>query len=123
MAEQPDSEHTDNAQADRLARRELQRQRIRRRRLVALAALAAVAIAVVALISLVGGSDNGGDSSRKPAENASAAAEATETSAKPSGLVRNATPQPGWRPYTGLVPILEYHTLGEAPAGAAYPQL
>lgn len=38
-------------------------------------------------------------------------------------LVRNATPQPDWRPYTGPVPILEYHELGEAPADAAYPEL
>jgi hypothetical protein len=37
--------------------------------------------------------------------------------------VRNATPQPDWRPSTGPVPILEYHVLGSAPAGAPYPEL
>ena len=43
---------------------------------------------------------------------------------RPSGgLVRNATPQPDWQPYTGPVPILEYHVLGPAPAAAAYPEL
>jgi peptidoglycan/xylan/chitin deacetylase (PgdA/CDA1 family) len=41
----------------------------------------------------------------------------------PSGLVRNATPQPGWKPYTGSVPILEYHVLGAVPASAPYPEL
>jgi peptidoglycan/xylan/chitin deacetylase (PgdA/CDA1 family) len=40
-----------------------------------------------------------------------------------AGEVRNATPQPDWRPYTGPVPILEYHVLGSAPAGAPYPEL
>lgn len=29
----------------------------------------------------------------------------------------------GWRPHPGPVPILEYHVLGPAPAGAAYPEL
>ncbi|HEX5609337.1 MAG TPA: polysaccharide deacetylase family protein [Solirubrobacterales bacterium] len=38
-------------------------------------------------------------------------------------LVRNATPQPDWEPHHGPVPILEYHELGEAPAGAPYPEL
>ena len=37
--------------------------------------------------------------------------------------MRNATPQSDWRPYTGPVPILEYHVLGAAPAGAPYPEL
>jgi peptidoglycan/xylan/chitin deacetylase (PgdA/CDA1 family) len=40
-----------------------------------------------------------------------------------AGEVRDATPQPGWRPHTGPVPILEYHVLGPAPAGAPYPDL
>ena len=37
--------------------------------------------------------------------------------------VRNATPQSDWKPYTGPVPILEYHVLGPAPEGAPYPEL
>jgi peptidoglycan/xylan/chitin deacetylase (PgdA/CDA1 family) len=37
--------------------------------------------------------------------------------------VRNATPQPDWSPYTGPVPILEYHVLGAAPADEPYPDL
>lgn len=41
----------------------------------------------------------------------------------PSLLVRNARPQAGWRHYTGPVPILVYHALGLAPAGAPFPGL
>jgi len=40
-----------------------------------------------------------------------------------SSLVRNAVPQPGWRPYTGSVPILVYHDLGTPPPGDALPGL
>ena len=35
----------------------------------------------------------------------------------------NATPQADWKPYTGPVPILEYHVLGKPPEGAPYPEL
>jgi peptidoglycan/xylan/chitin deacetylase (PgdA/CDA1 family) len=42
---------------------------------------------------------------------------------KPGGLVRNATPQPGWKPHTGPVPILEYHVLGAPIPNAPYPEL
>jgi peptidoglycan/xylan/chitin deacetylase (PgdA/CDA1 family) len=38
-------------------------------------------------------------------------------------LVRNAHPQPGWRPYTGAVPILVYHDLGTPPPSEPYPGL
>jgi peptidoglycan/xylan/chitin deacetylase (PgdA/CDA1 family) len=41
----------------------------------------------------------------------------------PSPLVRNARPQANWRRYTGPVPILVYHALGPAPAGAPFPGL
>lgn len=37
-----------------------------------------------------------------------------------SHLVRNATPQPDWKPYTGAVPILVYHDLGNPPPGQPY---
>jgi len=37
--------------------------------------------------------------------------------------VRNATPQPDWQPYTGPVPILEYHVLGRPQAEVPYPDL
>jgi peptidoglycan/xylan/chitin deacetylase (PgdA/CDA1 family) len=37
--------------------------------------------------------------------------------------VTNATPQPGWQHYTGGVPILVYHDLGNAPPSEPYPGL
>ncbi|MGH2843182.1 MAG: polysaccharide deacetylase family protein [Solirubrobacteraceae bacterium] len=40
-----------------------------------------------------------------------------------SSLVRNATPQRSWRPYTGPVPIVVYHELGNPPPGAPFPGL
>ena len=40
-----------------------------------------------------------------------------------SQFVRNATPQPGWHHYTGPVPILVYHELGNPPPGAPFPGL
>jgi peptidoglycan/xylan/chitin deacetylase (PgdA/CDA1 family) len=81
--------------------------------------LAAVAIAVgVVLGSNLGGSSDSSSNAR------TADAEATAPAAgDAAGLVRNATPQPGWQPYTGPVPILEYHVLGAAPEGAPYPEL
>jgi peptidoglycan/xylan/chitin deacetylase (PgdA/CDA1 family) len=42
---------------------------------------------------------------------------------KSTGLVRNATPQAGWVPHAGPVPILEYHVLGAPAADAPYPEL
>jgi peptidoglycan/xylan/chitin deacetylase (PgdA/CDA1 family) len=52
------------------------------------------------------------------------AAAATGRGARDSMLVRNATPQPGWKPYAGQkVPILVYHELGTAPASEPYPGL
>jgi peptidoglycan/xylan/chitin deacetylase (PgdA/CDA1 family) len=77
-----------------IARRaEQRRRRAKRRRLLAGGGLALVAIAVAAV------------------------------ALSSAGLVRNATPQPGWKPHTGPVPILEYHVLGAAPADAPYPEL
>ncbi len=38
-------------------------------------------------------------------------------------FVRNARPQPDWRPYTGPVPILVYHDLGTPPPSEPYPGL
>jgi peptidoglycan/xylan/chitin deacetylase (PgdA/CDA1 family) len=119
MAEQRDSEWSDAGREERLVRRDRQRRRIRRRRLAAGGGLVGVAALVVtaALLALGGG----GDASSRRTENT--AAQAKASSAKSSGLVRNATPQPSWQPYTGPVPILEYHVLGSAPPGAAYPEL
>jgi peptidoglycan/xylan/chitin deacetylase (PgdA/CDA1 family) len=120
MAEQPDSERQDDGRAERLARRERQRQRARRRRWAAGGALVAVAVAVVALVALAGGN---GDSTEVTARAPAAPSAAKNRASRSSALVRNAVPQPGWKPHTGPVPILEYHVLGPAPADAPYPEL
>ncbi|HSR93442.1 MAG TPA: polysaccharide deacetylase family protein [Solirubrobacterales bacterium] len=79
--------------------------------------VAAIAIALV----LRGGS---GDSNRRHRVNEPSARKANEGKpAASAGPVRNATPQPDWRPHRGPVPILEYHVLGAPPPGAPYPDL
>jgi peptidoglycan/xylan/chitin deacetylase (PgdA/CDA1 family) len=119
MAERRDNEWSDAGREERLVRRERQRRRIRRRRLAAAGGLIGVAALVAAVVLPALGS--GGDSSSP--RGAAVAGHTKTSSTKPSGLVRNATPQPGWRPFTGPVPILEYHVLGSAPPGAPYPEL
>ena len=120
MADRPDTEWSDDGRAERLARREEQRRRARRRRLAATLTLCAVVAAVAVAIAL------SSDSSSRPGAAAtpkSSHAGSPKAKAGASGLVRNATPQPSWKPYTGPVPILEYHVLGAAPANAPYPEL
>ena len=107
---------------ERNARRERQRRQLRRRRLLAggMLGLAVAAIAAVATV-LATGSDR---SVRTSPHMAKRTANAGHRAGEPdAGQVRNATPQPDWRPYTGPVPILEYHVLGAAPADEAYPDL
>ena len=97
---------------ERKARRQRQRRSIRRRRLLTGGALAFAAIGLAAILA-----SGGGSRARRPARS---------TDAEPgrgSAEVRNASPQPDWRPHTGRVPILEYHVLGAAPADAPYPDL
>jgi peptidoglycan/xylan/chitin deacetylase (PgdA/CDA1 family) len=125
MAERPDTPPSEDGRAKRLARRERQRQRIRRRRLVATAALLTGVVAVAALASIVGMPGGGNDSGSGAAKTGPSAkgAKARQTQGQDSRLVHNATPQAGWQPYTGPVPILEYHALGAPPADAPYPEL
>jgi peptidoglycan/xylan/chitin deacetylase (PgdA/CDA1 family) len=113
MVEQPTRpDDWPDRQGELRARRELRRRRLRRRRLAAIAALVLAAAGLVA--ALLGGGGDRGPMARRPAASGS----------KPSSpAVRNATPQPGWRPHTGPVPILEYHVLGAPPADAPYPDL
>lgn len=94
---------------------------MRRQRLLVLGALALVAAGVVAVVVGTGGS--GGDTT--PAENASAAKPGQRQAhgGRAGGKVRNATPQPDWKPYTGPVPILEYHVLGRPQTEVPYPEL
>jgi peptidoglycan/xylan/chitin deacetylase (PgdA/CDA1 family) len=108
--------------AGRAYRREEQRRRIRRQRLLAAGALVAVGAVVVAVIVSVAGGSSGSDHK--------ASAAASRQPPHPSGKggdgaspVRNATPQPGWKPYAGPVPILEYHVLGRPQTEVPYPDL
>lgn len=89
----------------------------RKRRLLAAGSLLLVTLAVVVVVveASGGGSDGGGGDSKSGAKGSKESGQ--------SGLVRNAIPQPDWAPYTGPVPILEYHVLGPAPADAPYPEL
>ncbi len=102
----------------RARRREQQRRRDRRRRLGAVLALVAIAAAVLTIVLGVGG--DGGNRSSAPQASATRVRAAGKAD---SGLVRNATAQPSWKPHTGPVPILEYHVLGAPPSGAPYPEL
>ncbi len=112
---------------ERTARRERRRRQLRRRRILAggatLVAVAAIAVAVVS--ASTGGRDNATHPDRRRASDRIASKTSTAGSERASaaGKVRNATPQPDWRPHTGPVPILEYHVLGAAPPDEPYPDL
>jgi len=107
---------------ERLRRREQQRQQLRRQRLLAAAALVLVGFGVIAAIaSLAGGSGN--TPSRRTSSRGHRPRRGTRTGEGERGSVRNATPQPDWTPYTGPVPILEYHVLGRPQTEVPYPDL
>jgi peptidoglycan/xylan/chitin deacetylase (PgdA/CDA1 family) len=121
MVDPPDTTPSEDGQAARLARRELQRRRIRRRRLGAAAALGAVVAAIAGLLAFaVGGESSHKTTGLRPKR---ARTGSRKASAGPSDLAREARPRAGWKPFTGRVPILEYHVLGAAPATAPYPEL
>jgi peptidoglycan/xylan/chitin deacetylase (PgdA/CDA1 family) len=94
-------------------------------RLAAVAALiAAVAAVAVAVVVVTGGSGGVNLQPGGPAVTATTQTPTTPVERKPvSRLVRNARPQSDWVKYTGPVPILVYHALGPAPAGAPFPGL
>lgn len=121
MAERHDSEWSDRGQAERLARREERQRQLRRRRLVVGGSLIGVAVAVAVVVLTAGG--DGGSKPKPAGANAAQAQRQGKPADESSGSVRNATPRPDWKPYTGPVPILEYHVLGPAPEGAPYPEL
>lgn len=119
-----DREGTGPRTEDRAARREQRRRRVRRQRILVGAPLLLVAAGVIAVVA----SSGRGGSSRRAAETTASASSAAGKAAKPQkqqagGRVRGATPQPGWRPYTGSVPILEYHVLGQPQTEVLYPDL
>jgi peptidoglycan/xylan/chitin deacetylase (PgdA/CDA1 family) len=109
-----------------LARRELRRRQLRRRRLAAAGILAVGLAAVVTVAAVLGGGDSRDErTSPRYAGTKEGFASGGDGGAETvaGGPVRNAAPQPDWRPHTGPVPILEYHVLGAAPADAPYPEL
>ncbi|HEV7482117.1 MAG TPA: polysaccharide deacetylase family protein [Solirubrobacterales bacterium] len=115
-------------QRELLARRQArQRERgrqTRRRRLLAIGTLGLAAAAIVAIALASGGGDSGGAQHDSAASHPGTGGKANPPAAATgSTLVRNATPQPGWEPHTGPVPILEYHVLGAPAADAPYPEL
>jgi peptidoglycan/xylan/chitin deacetylase (PgdA/CDA1 family) len=122
-----DEEGLPEKRPDRRARRRgPTRAQIIRRRAVALGSLAVVIVAVV--IVLTNSGDEDGKSTATVASKPAAAHHKRKTKKPRSGSgeggkVRNATPQADWKPYTGPVPILEYHVLGHPPEGAPYPEL
>ena len=128
MADQDEIDRPDG-QAERLSRRESQRRQRRRRRLGAGVALVVGVLVVALVVFAVHNSTEGGNVSAAhvtalTAEKAARPAHSKSPDGEGSaGLVRNATPQPDWKPHTGPVPILEYHVLGAAPADAPYPEL
>src|SRR6185503_16638279 len=82
--------------AERARRRAQERRRLRRQRLLAAGTLVlVVGLAAAATVALRGGETVAVASHRKE----------------------------GWRPYTGPVPILEYHVLGRPRTEVAYPEL
>jgi peptidoglycan/xylan/chitin deacetylase (PgdA/CDA1 family) len=89
---------------------------------VTLLVVAAIVVAAVAVIGELGGS--GAGTHLADLHTTTRAPVVAHRAAKPrSSEVRNAHPQPGWKRYTGPVPILVYHELGAPPAGAPFPGL
>jgi peptidoglycan/xylan/chitin deacetylase (PgdA/CDA1 family) len=116
-------QRAERTEAERASRREERRRRVQRQRLLAGGALLVGVAAFVALIvSLAGGS---GGSGRKTTASASQQGPRSgkKGTSESTGRVRNATPQPGWKPYTEPVPILEYHVLGRPQTEVPYPDL
>jgi peptidoglycan/xylan/chitin deacetylase (PgdA/CDA1 family) len=96
------------------------RPQIIRRRLTAVAAIVVMAVVVVIVLASAGG---GSDDKSTGTAAADTTKKATEKPKPESHEVTNATPQADWKPYSGPVPILEYHVLGSPPEGAPYPEL
>lgn len=93
-------------------------------RLVAFVALAAgIAVAVVVALSLGGGASDDGSAARPSAEASSQPQRPARIDLPAIPPVRNAKPQPDWRPHPGAVPILRYHVVGSPPPGASELEL
>jgi peptidoglycan/xylan/chitin deacetylase (PgdA/CDA1 family) len=101
----------------RARRAEAARRRRWRRRIVALAIVAVLgAAAVVAVVSLGGGGGSKAASTQpQPTTGAGGGGGGAQSTA--------ASYPADWAPYTGPVPILEYHAIQPPVSGATYPQL
>jgi peptidoglycan/xylan/chitin deacetylase (PgdA/CDA1 family) len=110
-------------------RREERRSAIRRRRRNALAAFVLVAaVAIVLVLLLSGGGSSRSGSHAADARAGSAASSAHRSSPGPSRSTATKSGTPGGgiatgRPGTADVPILMYHVIAQAPAGAPFPGL
>jgi peptidoglycan/xylan/chitin deacetylase (PgdA/CDA1 family) len=90
------------------------------RRVIAVGSLIVVAVAVIVVLSSASGgsSDDTAAGAGRPKQAKKAAPP------KPASKeVTNATPQAGWKPFTGPVAILDYHDFGQVPEGAPNPEL
>jgi peptidoglycan/xylan/chitin deacetylase (PgdA/CDA1 family) len=107
-----------------IARRAEQRRRqARRRRLLAGGVLGLAVAAAIGVAALAGGGSGTSQGGKAVAHPQAKTTNGAGQNDGESGLVTNATPQPGWKPHTGPVPILEYHVLGIPDAEAPYPEL
>jgi len=107
--------------AERARRRAEAHRRLRRQRLLAAGAIVLVGGGIAAVVASSGGSGGGRQTRSVASRGKGGRGEAGQGEA--GGKVRNATPQPGWKPYSGPVPILEYHVLGRPRTEVAYPEL
>jgi hypothetical protein len=90
--------------------------------MVAALALAAGIVAIVLVVSSLG--DGDGDSGTGPGSGMSRHPQRPSRIDLPAiAPVRNAKPQPDWRPYQGAVPILRYHVVGSPPPGTSELEL
>jgi peptidoglycan/xylan/chitin deacetylase (PgdA/CDA1 family) len=80
------------------------------------------ALLAAALLIAACGSSSAPAHKRKPRRIYTYSGTSTSAAAG-SGYVTDATPQPSWRAYTGPVPILVYHDLGNPPPGEQYSGL
>jgi peptidoglycan/xylan/chitin deacetylase (PgdA/CDA1 family) len=95
----------------RLRRAAVARRRRWRRRLAAVGLLAVVGAVVALAVTSLGGGDGTKHGSNE------AHATGPTTPATPASYPAD------WKPYTGPVPILEYHAIQPPVAGATYPEL
>jgi peptidoglycan/xylan/chitin deacetylase (PgdA/CDA1 family) len=112
-----EQDETQARAAERGRLRVEQRRRLRRQRLLAAGALIVVIAAAAAItVKLRGGGHRGGTTRASTPTHSAAgapASAATDTSSR----------KQGWQPYTGPVPILEYHVLGRPQSEVPYPDL